>query len=197
MPKPDFAKTSVSDHVDSAKQGLHLQTPGVSETFDPHKPILVVVPAVAWRVTDLTTGATRTFASDGGHFKSEQGHKYAVYLDASYSQGIQKLTLDGSGSFACVTDPDRGGIAYDSPGPLTISTPHQEFDNPTAPILPPKSKELVLNPFDYFALSAGFHHYGNMPSSMEFFAVSGTMTFTATAVGSHGVTSSGSLTTAP
>ncbi|HEY7354665.1 MAG TPA: hypothetical protein VH596_18000 [Terriglobales bacterium] len=196
MPKPDAASTA-SDRVNADAQGLHIQTRAASDAYDPREPNLLAIPALAWRVTDLQTGVSMNFAIDGGHFKSQQGHKYAVQLTASASAGIQKLILGGSGSFRCRTQPDRNDIVYDAPSPLTISIPHEEFDSPALPMLPPKSKDLALNAFDYFQLSAGFHRYANMPSTMEFFAVSGTMVFRATAINPHGVTASGSLTTAP
>ncbi len=149
----------------------HLERP--RESLDPNKPVPHLVTLdLTWAVLDVQTNEVSTFAADRGHFKSVEGHRYIVFIRASDVHGVQTVGLDGSGMFKCAV---------------------------LAPTL--QALVVVMKPdigaFDYFRLSGGFHHFNGMPQSMEFFAYSGVMTFTATASNRGGDVQTASLTTAP
>ena len=178
----------------------HLERP--RESLDPNKPVPHLVTLdLTWAVLDVQTNEVSTFAADRGHFKSVEGHRYIVFIRASDVHGVQTVGLDGSGMFKCATDPDRNGVYYEPSGLLPVSIQHQEFTNHS--VLAPTLQALVvvmkpdIGAFDYFRLSGGFHHFNGMPQSMEFFAYSGVMTFTATASNRGGDVQTASLTTAP
>jgi hypothetical protein len=153
---------------------------------------------MSWAVFDLGTSEVTAFDMNGGHFTSLPGRRYLVILRTADESGVQRITLDGSGSFRCGTDPDRNGISYEAALPLPASIPHLEFGNtgkaPTAQDL-----VVVMKPdigaFDYFKLSCGFHHFNGTPHNLEYFAFSGLMTFSATAANSRGDRRTASLTT--
>jgi hypothetical protein len=151
-------------------------------------------------VLDLATNQVSTFVADRGHFKSVEGHRYIVYLRAADVHGVQRMGLDGSGMFHCSTDVGRNGVYYEAEVAIPASIQHREFINTAvAPTL--QALVVVMKPdigaFDYFRISGGFHHYNGMPESLEFFAFSGVMTFSATATNSRGDLRTATLTTAP
>jgi hypothetical protein len=187
MPGPKVTDIPIRDlvgpasHLDEPIQPHHLQTLEMS-----------------WAVLDLTTSEVEQFDADGGHFRSLPGHRYLVIIRVADVTGVQRITLDGSGMFRCATDPDGSGISFESTLPLPASIPHQEFGNTgVAPTL--QDLIVVMKPdigaFDYFKLSAGFHHFNGTPKSLEYFVFSGTMTFSATGANSHGETLAAKLTT--
>ena len=160
---------------------FHLERPGVSQTFHTQNPIPhLITLKLAWSVVDLSTGATIP-ASDGGHFVSVPGHKYNIQVTATDSHGVQTMALSGSGSFTIASDQDGAPQIEHEP----ISIEPESFTNTN--VLAPTSRTLqvVMHPdiggFDYGQLSAGFKKRGAMKEAAEFFAVSGTMTFTAQA----------------
>ena len=155
---------------------------------------------MSWAVLDLVTNAVAEFDAAGGHFTSVPGHRYIIFVRVADIKGVQKITLDGSGMFRCATEPDNNGVSYEAALPLRASIPHQEFGNTgVAPTL--HALVVVMQPdigaFEYSKLSAGFHHFNGTPKSLEYFAFSGVMTFSATAANSLGDRIKSSLTTSP
>jgi hypothetical protein len=155
---------------------------------------------MSWAVLDLATSTVEEFDAEGGHFQSVPGHRYIIFVRVADVKGVQRITLDGSGMFRCATDPDANGNSYESVLPFPISIPHQEFGNTgAAPTL--RDLIVVMQPdigaFEYSRLSGGFHHLNGTPRRMEYFAISGVMTFTATAANSLGDRIASTLTTAP
>ena len=163
-------------------------------------PIPLTALDMSWGVLDLQTSETTTFDATGGHFPSVQGHRYLVAVRVSDAVGIQKITLDGSGRFRAATKPDNHGVDFEAATTIPASIPHQEFVNSdTAPTL----QDLIalmkpdIGAFDYYELSCGFHHFEQTSANLEYFAIGGVMTFSATAVNSRGDVATASLTTSP
>lgn len=193
--------TEPKDHVDVNKTIPHLERPFVKDHLDPNKPVPHVETLdISWAVLDVGTSEVVEFAADGGHFKSLPGHRYIVFMRATDVQGVQRVTLDGSGMFRCTTDPDRDGVYHEAVLPLPASIPHQEFVN-TGVAQTLQALIVVMKPdigaFDYFRLSGGFHHFNGTSENLEYFAFAGLMTFSATAGNSRGDRRSATLTTAP
>jgi hypothetical protein len=187
------------DHIDVNKTIPHLERP--KDNIDLNKPVPHLETLdMSWAVLDVGTSEVAEFAADGGHFKSLEGHRYIVFVRAADVHGVQRIALDGSGMFHCSTDVDRDGIYHESVLPLPASIPHQELVNTgVAPTL--QAMIVVMKPdigaFDYFRLSGGFHHFNGTSENLEYFAFSGLMTFSATAINSRGDRRSALLTTAP
>jgi hypothetical protein len=179
MPKP--FEPQISETFDPKKPVLHLERPGVSDSIDPKKPVPhVVTMQLSWSVVDLFSN-TVILATDGGHFKSVKGHKYDIRATATDPHGVEKMTLSGTGSFTVASDVDDAPQLEHIQG----SVASEEFTNNK--ILAPTSHMLkvTMHPdiggFDYDQISVGMKKIGAMKEPAEFFAVSGTMTFTATA----------------
>jgi hypothetical protein len=178
---PDPLKPHISDTFDPKKPILHLEKRGISDSIDPKKTVPhVVTMQLAWSVVDLFNN-TVIPAPDGGHFKSVKGHKYDIRATATDPHGVEKMTLSGTGSFTVASDVDDAPQIEHVQG----SVASEEFTNEN--ILAPTSHMLkvVMHPdiggFDYDQISVGMKKIGAMKQPAEFFAVSGTMTFTATA----------------
>jgi hypothetical protein len=188
-----------TDHIDINKTIPHRARPFVKDVLDPNKPVPHVETLdMSWAVLDLATSQVIELAVEGGHFESLPGHRYLVVIRAADVHGVRMMTLDGSGMFRCATDPDRDGIFHEAVLPLPASVPHQQFSSATAsPTL--QSQIVIMKPdigaFDYFRLSAGFHHFNGTAENLEYFAYSGIMTFSATATNARGDRRSASLTT--
>jgi hypothetical protein len=185
------------DHIDVNKTVPGLS--GSKDTIDVDKSIPHLETLdLSWAVVDVGSSEATEFAADGGHFTSRPGNRYLVILRAADTQGVQSIALDGSGVFRCATEPDKKGIFHEASLPLPASIPHQSFVNTgTAPTL--QDLVVVMKPdigvFDYFKLSGGFHHFQGTSQSLEYFAFSGLMTFSATATNSRGDRRVASLTT--
>lgn len=191
----------LNDRIDVNRTVPHLERPFTKDHFDPNKPVPHVETLdVSWAVVDVGTQEVLEFPAEGRHFRSLPGHRYLVFVRATDVHGVQRLTLDGAGMFRCATDVDRDGVYHEAVLPLPASIPHVEFVYPgIAQTL--HSLVVIMKPdigaFDYFRLSAGFHHFNGTSESLEYFAFSGLMTFSATAVNSRGDRRTAVLTTAP
>jgi hypothetical protein len=191
---------TVSDHININEPILHRLGP--KDRIDPNSPVPHVATLdISWAVLDLTTDQVSTFPSEGGHFAS-RGQRFLIFARATDVHGVQFMSQDGAGVFRCATDQDldRERRSFELPTAVPVSLPHHEFKAVSAaPTL--QSLVVTMNPdigaFDYFKLSAGFRQLLGMPSSLEFTAFAGTMTFTATAISSRGDRITGSLTTSP
>lgn len=178
----------------------HTNRPISTDSVDIHQPPPhLQTTEMSWGVFDILTNEVTQFDSDGGHFRSLEGHRYLIFVRAiDHKYGVQKVSLDGSGVFRCATDVDRNGIYHEAVLPLFASVPHQQtvYSVPA----PLHSLVVVMAPdigaFDYFRLSGGFHHLQGTSGSLEYFAFSGLMTFSATATNGKGFVSMASLTTA-
>lgn len=185
------------DSIDIVKLPHHIVGP--EERID-EKDTPNLTTKMSWAVFDVLTNEVAQFDADGGHFASLPGHRYLVIVRFSDPRGVEKMTLDGSGAFRCVTEPDRNGQEHEPALALKISIPHQEFGNTgKAPTL--QDLIVVMKPdigaFDYFRLSAGYRFFNETNEKLEYFAYSGLMTFSATGVNSKGYSITGSLTTSP
>jgi hypothetical protein len=154
---------------------------------------------MSWGVYDFTAMSNHNFGARGGHFPSIPGHRYLVTLRVEDGFGIEKITLEGSGRFEAWTDPDADGTTYKAPESLPGSIPRQEFDNHgQAPSL--EDLIVIMKPdigaWEYDRLSCGTHAWGTT-GPLEYFAVSGLMTFTGTSSNIYGRDGSASLTTSP
>jgi hypothetical protein len=188
----------LKDHIDVNRTIPHLERPRDHIDVDKPVPHLATL-AVSWAVVDVGTSEVTEFAAEGGHFKSLPGHRYLVVVRTSDVHGVQGIGLDGSGMFHCSTDPDRDGVYHEAVLPLPVSIKHGAFVNTgVAPRL--QSLVVIMKPdigaFDYFRLSAGFHHFNGTPASLEYFAFAGLMTFSAAATNSRGDRVVATLTTA-
>jgi hypothetical protein len=189
---------STTTTFDINKPIPHLSRP--HELLDPNKPPLhLETLTLSWGVWDLDADAATTFEADGGHFQSLPGHRYIIIVRAADVQGIKRITLDGSGMFQSSPIPDKAG-SFQAPFLLPASIQHAEhvsagttekFNNLVVIMKPD------IGAFVYSRLSCGFHHFGNTPASLEYFADNGLMKFSATAINGRGDIRTATLTTAP
>lgn len=156
-------------------------------TSDPNAPV------ISWAVYDKQDRTTHSFPATGGRFTVVDSHTYFVTVRADNPGGVHKLTEDGSGTFKCVTMPDKNGSYWTDPDLVNLSVPHQEetyFPDSNNQV----ETHIILNgDFDYYHISCGFHNYGNTPGNLEYFVSQGMMNFTASASNYFGVSSQGSF----
>jgi hypothetical protein len=154
-------------------------------------------PVISWGVMDKQLNQNTDFPATGGVFSSSQGHTFNVVLRADNPGGVQKITLDGSGRFMCATVPDSSGQSFTAPNSLAVSIPHQETTFTPDANNQIQTHAFLLYSLDYFKLSCGFHHFGNTPANLEYFAFSGTMLFSGSAQNYFAKVGSGTLSANP
>jgi len=159
-------------------------------------------PTMSWGVYDYSSWSViGQYPATGGNFTSIPFHRYLVALRVQDVFGIQKITLDGSGTFEAATPPDSQDTVWVAPNPLPASIPHQEFDNQGTD---PQFQDLIvimspeIGVWEYDLLSCGVYEFGGGPTGpQEYFAVSGVMTFSGTSSNVLGRESLASLATSP
>ncbi len=171
----------------------------LEEPVSSMKPARLHAPTLSWGLYDFTAMTGESLPANNGHFVSLPGHRYLVVLRAEDGSGVSKITLDGSGTFDAWTIPTSSGVTYEAPYHLQGSIPHQEFNSHDhAPSL--QDLVVIMDPdigaWEYESLSCGHHAFGGI-GSQEYFAVSGVMTFSGTALNVFGRESKATLTTTP